>query len=273
MNRPTEKKYRLCTMGWEKCGKSNFAVSLFDGAAVDVDPERIIYFDNHGSTESYNLHQYTAREPYGVRHIPADKPEKLVEWAQEIRGTIARKKEAYYQAIVIDDICEQAALNIRKKAGDGKMTLQQWGEHGAEMVTPIRLLHPKATNAHLVIVARAGWMGDPREDRSKDSMVDDRAQKVRVKLQGQFGEWFPYQMELIAYQYFERKGGARATAEDFKMLLVPQGDIMVANYWHREWIRDHSLPEEISDPSFTKLVQLLDRLQHGETQTQEEEGE
>ncbi len=256
-------KLKQVTMGWEKVGKTEYAASLFNSQYID--PERILYLDNHGSTVAFNLPEWSTSNPFGVREIPEDQPELVLEIAKDIRRDVARGIYKY-DAFIIDDISEHGLVSVAElndESENDKLRMKNWGIHLERMTATIRLLNPKRTGAHLIIVARASWSGDPKEKRDRSKITDERAQVVRPFLQGKFGDWMPFQMDLVTYQDTEVHNNGDI---DFRMLLYPEGDIQVANRWLKHWIndakehklaKDRKLPRVLMDPTFDKLYEII----------------
>ena len=249
----------LGTMGGPKVGKTHFAATVFD--SVHFPPDRVLYFDNHGSTDPFNLPQWSRQTPWGVKHIPADKPGELVKELSEVRKQRARGR-TLYDIIVIDDWSEFAQTDIENRLSDeedGKIP-RHWRDHGEAMRDAVRLVHPRILGAHHLAVFQAAQLPDPFEARPKKVVEgeakyvsDTRKTFIQPVLQGGFATWLPYKLDAVFYQYFTNVGGKL----EFKMKFTPKGDIHVISRWLHLWANTPKLPTEMVDPTGDKVVALL----------------
>ena len=240
-------------------GKTHFAATVFQ--STHFPPDRVLYFDNHGSTDPFDLPQWSRETPWGVRHISPDKPRELVEALVEVRKLRVRGRTPY-DMIVIDDWSEFAQNDIEDRLSDeveGKVP-RHWRDHGEAMRDVARLVHPRVTGAHHLAIFQAAQLPDPFEARPK-KVVDGEAKYVsdtrktfiQPVLQGGFATWLPYKLDAVFYQYFTSVGGKL----EFKMKFTPRGDIHVISRWLHLWAQNPKLPQDMSDPTWDKVVALL----------------
>ena len=250
-------------MGGPKAGKTHLAGTLFTSKHVAA--ERVLYLDNHGSTDAFDFPQYSAKTPWGVKHISPDDPEELYNFLLELRRTRFVKKQYPYDAIVLDDWSEFAQADIEERLGDepDAKTLQNWGTHGRIMRAAARLLLPAVSHAHHIAIFQAAQMPDPleaRPQRVEGGQVkftsDTRKTRIRPFLQGSFASWLPYKLDGVFYQYME------VNAERFKfyLQLVPTDKVAVLSRWLHHWVAQPRLARKLENPTFDALYALLDRM-------------
>lgn len=250
--------HRYCFMGLDKVGKTWTALSLFN--SKHVDPHRVIYVDNHGSTKGRRVHPFTAAEPWGLKVIT--KLDELKTLADTIRGAAARNRPIC-DAIVVDDISEQALINIAGLRQAGGTAIKNWGTHLEQMVDCLRMLDSDHTGAHLILIARAAWKADPTQQKPAVGVgyeADTRDQLLQPHLQGAVGSWLPHLVDSTIYFHKEVK----RNKVEFSALLTPKGDTLAIGRWYHHWAADPELPKEIVDPSFDKIYELLAGLESRE---------
>jgi len=151
MDRPV----MLGFMGGPKVGKTHLALTVFNSKRID--PTRVLYLDNHGSTDAFGtipgtdmpIPQWSLEHRWGVKHISPDDPLALYNYLLELRKTYFVKKRYPYDAIIVDDWSELAQADIEDRLDDGEKskTMRHWGEHGDVMRSAARMLHPAITHA------------------------------------------------------------------------------------------------------------------------------
>ena len=251
----------LGSMGGPKVGKTHFAGSLFTSKLVD--PTRVLYLDNHGSTDPFDFPQYTTATPWGVRHISPDDPEELYKILLELRVKKFVKKVYPYSAIVIDDWSEFAQGDIEERMADeddGK-AMRHWRTHGDVMRAAARLLHPAVTRAHHLALFQAAQLPDPLDARPKRVeagqvryTADTRPTQLRPFLQGGFAAWLPYKLDAVFYQYMEVKGNIYK----FYLQFVPTQKVAVLSRWLHLWVANPGLPNRLVNPTFDGVMAVLD---------------
>jgi len=258
-------------MGPPKAGKTKIMLDALLSGRFDI--TRTLYFDNHGSTDMYDVHQWTNAEPYGVKHLPADEPKKFI---REI-DTLARKFKANsypYDVIAVDDWSEFAQAETEElldDQGEGAM-LKVYGEVGTLQRRLSRGLLPRHSHAHLFVSFWSSQEPDPQSARPLrvvDGQVkytqDTRPTKLRPFLKGAFAGWLPYKLDGLFYQYMEeiRTDPKRKGELEFYLQLTPDKNAAVLSRWI-----DHFqiAPEKggrariIEDPSMDKLLDLFEEL-------------
>lgn len=267
------RKLYLGTMGGPKAGKTHFALTLFTSKYVN--PERILYFDNHGSTDTYaGIPQYTNATRYGVVHLDPLNPEDLLNKVRKLRVDWKRGIQRY-DAVVVDDWSEYAQYDSddRLSAGDETSVPRAWGKHGDVMRETARILHPTVCGAHHIAIFQAAQLPSPLEKRPQDFTpeghpkftMDTRPTKLRPFLQGSFASWFPYKLDAVFYQYMERRKGGF----EFKLQLAPDAKVEVLSRWLTPWVDNPKRPSVIDDPTFDKVWETI--LGFEPTQTVSEE--
>ena len=243
MNRPP----KIMTYGETGGGKSTFAASMFKSAYLN--PERILYLDNHGSTDALGLPLYVKGEhPWGVIRVPFDQPE-LVRGTVEAVLKAARAGKPLFDGIAIDDISEHEMTSMDELAGESEARdmRQVWGKHLSDLCTMTRQLEPALTKAALIVVGRAGRLPDPMAKRDARKAVDDRPTVIRPLLRGKYGEWLPYFFDLIAWQ----SADISETTATFTMHFRPHGDMLVKNRWL------HRMPASMTNPTYDAIWDLI----------------
>jgi len=243
---------KLGINGWEKSGKTVFCASAL--TSEHIDPKKVVYFDNHNSTSALSLHQHSKVEPWGVWHLGADPVQELLDYTVTLRRLQARGRPIP-SLIVLDDLSELGLASIDElemEAGDDeKARIRNWGTHRTNMTRIYRGL--KSSGAHLLFVTRAGWGGNPKEKREK-GLIDNRTQMVRPMLQGEFGNYFPFEMDSLLYQEMERsKKGERKYTLHF---TPPDADTFVVSRYETEW-EQHNLPKEVENATFDQVWDLF----------------
>jgi len=229
-----------------------------------------LYLDNHGSTKRFgNIHRFTEKEKWGIRRIPLGQPEVFVEVAIRIRE-MTQKGNCPYKAIILDDISEQALLDMAARTSYGtKKSIASWGEHLDIMTKGLRYLDPEETGLWLFIVGRAGRMPVPTQQKTqkfndKGEPVftpDDRDTYIGPLLRGQFGAWAPGFFDMILYHdLMTEERGNKMPRMDFRLHLAPIGDVRVKNRFIDCWMKDPKLPLYLSMPTFDQLADLLEGL-------------
>jgi len=230
-------------------GKSYFAASLMRSAVIDS--KKVVYFDNHGSTDALGLHHYTQAEPWGVAYISFEEPGKLKKAAESIR-TRAMKGKPMYEGIVIDDISQHASTNVRANmVGEKGDKRRAWGEHLSEMQDTFYHLEPADTQAALIVIARAARMTqDISEVKvTKDTKVDEMPTTIRAHIQGQFGEFIGHFFDMIVYC----KRYVIADKLVFRQHYWPVGDIEVkCRWWH-----EPTMPRHLDNTTYDQLWNII----------------
>ncbi len=257
MNRPLF----IGSFGGPKVGKTKFAASVFD--SVYIDPTRVFYADNHGSTDAMNLPQWSTTERWGVKHYASDNPEALYKDLFAIRKEVRAGRQKY-DVIVIDDWSEfaQADIDERMDEDEGdRMAMKNWGAHGDLMRSTAKLVFPRVTGAHHIGIFQATQMPDPLEMREKEvnssgKLVfssDVRETMLRPFLQGAFASYLPYKLDFLGLQTAEMKG----KNFKFQLQLVPSKEAAVMSRWLQPWVDDPKRPTHMENPTFDKLFDLF----------------
>ena len=250
----------LGIMGGPKVGKTHFAGSLFESAYVDA--QRVLYYDNHGSTDPFPFHQWTTQEPWRVKHIDPSNPGALYKDILDLRRTKWSKNQYPYDAIVVDDWSEfaQADIEDRLEDEDNSKMIRHWGDHGDVMRSAARLLHPRATKAHHIAIFQASQLPDPLEKRPKiveggrvRFTEDTRETKLRPFLQGGFAAWFPYKLDAVFYQEMEEKRGIYK----FQLQLAPTDKVAVLTRWLHRWHDDPRMSKYMENATFDKILEMI----------------
>lgn len=249
----------LGVMGPEKSGKTHFALTVYD--LPGMDPTRVLCFDNHGSTDPFDIHQWTKAEPWGVRHIDPFEPQDLYKHLSDIRLDV-KKGRTQYDAIIVDDWSEfaQSDIDDRLEGTEERDVPGHWRTHGDMLRSAGRLCNPRVTGAHHIAVFQAALMPDPLEPRPQrieagkvKYAADTRDVKIRPFLQGAFASWFPYKLDGVFYTHFSEKGGLYKFELDF----TPHGIVHVTNRWLDRWVNDPKLPKTMKNPSFPAVWALI----------------
>jgi len=243
---------KLGINGWEKSGKTALCASAMESKYID--PKKVIYFDNHNSTSGFSLHQHSKVEPWGVIHTGADPVQEMLDYTVSLRRLQARGRPMP-ELIALDDLSELGLASIddleQTSGDDEKERIRNWGTHRTNMTRIYRGL--KTSGAHLLFVTRAGWGGDPKQRREK-GIVDSRDQVVRPMLQGEFGNYFPFEMDEVLSQEMERtKKGERKYTLHF---TPPDADTFVVSRYETQW-EEKKLPKEVQNATFDQVWDLF----------------
>ncbi len=262
MNRPLF----LGSMGPPKVGKSTFAASVFDSKYIE--PTRILYCDNHGSTDAMNLPQWSTTERWGVKHYSSDKPEALYTDLFAIRKEVRAGRQKY-DMIVLDDWSEFAQADIDEKLDEDdaeKMFMKYWGEHGGLMRSTAKLVFPRVTGAHHIGLFQAAQMPDPLERREKELRggrlafsADVRETMLRPFLQGAFASYLPFKLDGLFYQDRVLRG----SKHKYTMGFEPTKEEAVMNRWLGAWLQTKT-STTMEDPTWDKVYELITNLQSEE---------
>ena len=236
------------------CGKSYLAASLFDTTLLD--PERVLYLDNHGSTDHLELPQYEkgVRE-YGVFHVDSDEPELLIAMAQDKIIPAVAAGKPLYDAIVIDDISEHDLTSMENRTTTG---FDAWREQLSDMSNMFRLYKPSVTKAHLIVTARAAMLPDYMEKKRKGGKEDSRSQILRPMVRGQFGVWMLGECQLILLgdlvdsetEFWPDAQGGGPKAE-YRWLTAQSHDPYVKN----RFIHLDSMPKQyLVNPTYDNII-------------------
>ena len=247
-------------MGAEKTGKTKFALSAFDFPGID--PKQILYLDNHGSTKSFDVHQWSEQEPWGVRYIDPLDPTELYTIVLEVRNEIKTKKRKYF-LIAVDDWSEfaQGDIDDRLDGADESQVPGHWRKHGDMLRSAARLLSPLVTGAHHLAIFQAALLADPLvprpvkvQDGKSKYVADTREVKIRPFLQGAFAAWMPYKLDALFYTTFSAKGGG---IYKFEMEFMPHGLVDVYSRWMHLWVNDPKLPKTMLNPTLERVLALI----------------
>lgn len=250
MNRPLF----LGSMGGPKVGKTRFAASVFD--SKHFDPTRVFYADNHGSTDAFNLPQWSTTERWGVKHYASDNPEALYKDLFAIRKEVRAGRQKY-DMIIIDDWSEFAQADIDERMDeDDSNTRGNWRDHGDLMRSTAKLVFPRVTGAHHIGLFQATQMPNPLERRG-DRDEDDTM--LRPFLQGAFASYLPYKLDALFYQDHVLKGVKHKYTMGFE--LTKNEDIV--NRWLGAWV-EAKIPTIMEDPTWDKVYETIVRLQDKE---------
>ncbi len=258
MNRPLF----IGSMGPPKVGKTQFGASVFDSKYID--PTRVFYADNHGSTDAFNLHQWTTTERWGVKHYASDKPEELYKDLFTLRKEVRAGKQRY-KMIVLDDWSEYAQSDIDERMDEDdaeKMFMRYWGEHGELMRSTAKLVFPRVTGAHHIALFQAAQMPDPLERKEKGDgkfSTDLRETMLRPFLQGAFASYLPYKLDGLFYQDRVLKGGKHK----YTMHFEPTKEEAITNRWLGAWL-EAKVPTTMEDPTWDKVYETITKLQDNE---------
>ena len=255
-------------MGPPKAGKTHLALTLFKSEYVD--PTKVLYFDNHGSTDAYDVPQFT-EEGYGVIHIPPNDSEKLTKEIDKLERKF-KAKQYPWEAIVIDDQSEFAQAQIEDKLeelGESAM-IKVYGIHGTLMRRLHRVIHPAISHAAVLYLFWSSQEPDPQEARPVkvvDGQVkytqDTRKTMLRPFLKGAFAGWLPYKLDALWYQYMTevKTDPKRKGSFDFHLQLVPDSKVAVLTRWLDAYARDTKRERDMLDPTWDKVIDLITELE------------
>jgi len=235
--------------GEMKVGKTDYLVSVFNSEYVK--PERILYIDNHGSTNGFDVPLYSPTSKHGVWHLGGHESGKVLEKFAEIRGLCVRGK-APYDLIVIDDLSEWASQDVAAAMEKGGASWKAWGVHLDNMTAAFRYVLPKYTGIILLCAARAGRMRDLLEDPK----ADDADTIIRPLLQGQFGSWALHEFDIISWHQMEVTKARKMT---FTQDFFPHPDRYSGTRFMKEWIKSGISPTMV-DPTFDKVYDIVDKV-------------
>ena len=254
-------------MGPPKAGKTNMLVGMMQSSRFD--PKRCLYLDNHGSTDMYDMHQWTVQEPWGVKHIASDSPDKLVKEIENLNKKF--KKMSYpYDAIAIDDWSEFAQSQgeaLLDEMGEGAL-MRVYGELGTLQRRLMRHLLPRNSHAALFISFWSAQEPDPQEARPSKVeggvlkyTADTRKTKLRPFLKGAFGGWYLYKLDGLFYQYMEeiRTDPKRKGELEFYLQLAEDKHAAVFSRWQDHYA-DGKRSRVMENPSLDKLLTLIEEL-------------
>lgn len=255
---------RLGLAGEAGSGKTWLPASAFNSKYVD--PERILYIDNHNSTKALALPQYTASHRSGVWHIPYDGAQKVYDMAETIEK-YAKRKQPLYDLIIFDDMTQAdlTGMYAIKDGGSGS-GMQDWGDHLTNLCEAFWRFDPEVSKATFVIISRLGELPDLSEKMSgrrdkKGDLIDDRPKIYRPQIRGQFGGYILHYPDILAWT--ECKG-----RRDFRLLLEPptgHGGKFKNRYWHLK-----EMPAGIKMPTWDKFHEMMVPVQAAELARQQE---
>ena len=246
LNRP----FSIMDFGMAKVGKTTMAGTIFE--SEHIDPKKVVYLDNHGSTASLVPvpHKYTEKEPWGV--FKSGDPEVMV------RKMEAIIKSGEYEGLVFDDLSEGTLADMDKRntlKGGDKARMRNWGDHLDAYSHVLRKLYPEDSGMYSIVIARAAWMANPLKKPDPDKPMDREGMQFQPMFKGQLGAFIPYSYDIITYHSLEVVGGDIAS----KMHFWPEGDTVVANRWLKAW-RDNKISKTLTDPSFDKVYDLIGKV-------------
>ncbi len=257
-------------MGPPKAGKTHLALTLFKSKLID--PTKVLYFDNHGSTDAYDVPQFK-EEGYGVVHIPPTNSKGLVKEIEKLEKAFLVTKQYKWEAIAMDDWSEFAQAQIEDALddeGEGAM-LKVYGAHGTLMRRLFRVLHPAVSHAALLSLFWSSQEPDPQEARplivGSDGKVkysqDTRKTMLRPMLKGAFAGWLPYKLDALWYQYATevKTDPKRKGSFDFHLQLVPDSKVAVLTRWLDAYARDTKRERDMLNPTWDKVMALIEELE------------
>ncbi len=232
--------------GPPKVGKTTMAGTMME--SVHLNPERILYLDNHGSSASLipTPHQYTKAEPWGV--FKSSDPDVILEKLLAAPGK--------YEGVILDDLSEQTLADMdsrnTKSGGTDKSRMRNWGNHLDAYSHALRKLYPEDSGMYVLVIARSGWSANPLKKPDPEKPMDREGLLYQPLFKGQLGSWIPYSHDIVAYHSMDIVGSEVAS----KMHFWPEGDIVVANRWLKQW-KDKKIPKTLSNPTFDKVYDLI----------------
>lgn len=257
-------------MGGPKVGKTHLAGTAF--ASKHVEANRVLYLDNHGSTDTFDFPQYTDKTRWGVKHISPADPEELSNFLLELRRKFL-KGQYPYDLTVVDDWSEFAQGDIDDRLDDEDETkvIRHWGKHGSVMRDAGQIVHPDVSHAHHIAIFRASQMPDPLEARPRKKgggfVSDTRETMIRPFLQGSFAAWFPYKLDAVWYQYME----VEKDKYRFYLQWVPNPKVAVLSRWLHHWVENPRMPRKLVNPTFDAIWEMVNRFETGDMSKIEEE--
>ncbi len=244
------KTFTSLMAGEWKTGKTHGLLTVFKSKYVD--PKRVLYIDNHESTRAFPwIHRYSQQEPWGIYEVDYTQVEEV---DKKIDGIIsaARTNKPLYDVIIWDDLTEVEFTTFAKEESKfaGKDKRQLWGEHLDNMCARQRRLSFKS-GAVFLSACRVSAMDDFTKPGVRDSETKAliRPQTVRPLLRGKFGEWVPYNYDLLVWTRIKRVAKKPVNIWDFQ----PEGSIRCGHRWDYfpEW------PQVMDNPQFDELVDLI----------------
>jgi hypothetical protein len=255
---------RLGLAGEAGSGKTFLPASAFNSKYID--PERVLYIDNHGSTKALALPQYTATHRSGVWHVPYDQADKVYQMAENIEK-FAKRGSPMFDLIIFDDLTQADLTGMYAiKEGGSNGGMQDWGDHLQNLCEAFWRFDPDVSKATFVIIARLGELPDLSEKMSgkrdkKGDLVDDRMKIYRPMIRGQFGGYILHYPDILAWT--ECKG-----RRDFNLLLEApprHGGKFKNRYWHLK-----EMPAKIPMPTWDKFHDMMVPVLAAEEARQEE---
>lgn len=242
-------------MGGPKTGKSFFLATLFTSELVA--PERVLYLDNHGSTNAMNLPQWSKTEPWGVRHVPT--PNDMIAALKE-----ARSRQAQYDALAIDDWSKYSQDDVDAKVGtvDDSKKMQAWGAHGDLMRLSMRICQGLViADTHVLVAFEAAQLPDPLTEKPKKIVdgemkysADPRPTRLRPFLQGAFARELPYKLDALLYSHIRDEG---VKGYKFLLQLAPDKKVEVLTRWLAPWVADPRKSKDMENPSWDKVIAFI----------------
>ncbi len=241
------KTFSALTSGEWKTGKTHVMLTVFSSKIVE--PERILYIDNHESTKAFpHIHLYTPKEPWGIWRVDYTQTEEVDKKLAQIISK-ARTGQKPYDVICWDDITELEFTSMDEEGTkfQGKDKRQLWGEHLDAMCQRQRRLSFKS-GATILATARVAAMDDFTKPGIRDVETKQlvRPQIIRPLLRGKFGEWINYSFDALIWSQMDDKGHGQW---NFK----PDGAVRCGHRWsyYPKW------PKVMSEPTFDKLHDLI----------------
>lgn len=251
MNRPRF----LGFMGGPKTGKSHLLATLFTSG--EINPERVLYLDNHGSTSAMNLPQWSKTEPWGVRHVPT--PADMIAALKE-----ARSRQGQYDALAVDGWSQYSQDDIdakMEKATDGQK-MKVWGAHGDLMRLSMRICQGMViADTHVLVTFEAAQLPDPLVEKPKKIKdgeltysADPRPTRLRPFLQGAFARELPYKLDALFYSHVRDEG---VKGYQFLLQLAPDKKVEVLTRWLAQWVADPRKSKDMENPTWDKVIAFI----------------
>ena len=247
------------SMGGPKVGKTEFALSAFD--SIHFPPERVLYMDNHGSTDTFSdVPQWSPVNRFGVKHYASDDADAVYKDLFAIRKAFRAGKQMY-DCIILDDWSEFAQADIDDRLDDEELRdgRKAWGEHADLLKGAARLIFPRNTGAHHIGLFQAAQMPDPLEPKPEYGTPDKRDTMLRPFLQGQFASYLPFKLDGLFYQERLDKGAKHT----YNMRFEPTRDEAIFNRWLKDWLASGDSTTMV-DPTFDKVLAQLTKFKIAE---------